>query len=239
MGTRNLKHLTKSIYLIAIIGATLTGNAFANKGDKNFVTGKVIYSDNQCPVTEGNIKVFNSSESGSQEAILEITNIQSNGEFKISSHSIELMDGIKIMAYPNDADNPTIFFEPQILDINKALKNSNDQYSLIIQVQRVKSNSTKSIKNKASENAGLLKQNFPNPFNPTTVISFDLQFTSKVTLKVYNMSGEAVSTILDNKTMDKGMNEIVFNASDLPSGIYVYSLKTGSYSENKKIILLK
>jgi len=88
-----------------------------------------------------------------------------------------------------------------------------------------------------------LLQNYPNPFNPTTTISFtipnvvDAKFAS-TTLKVFDILGREITTIVnDNKTA--GTYKIIFNASDLPSGVYFYQLKSNNYLETKKMILMK
>jgi hypothetical protein len=83
-----------------------------------------------------------------------------------------------------------------------------------------------------------LGQNYPNPFNPTTKINFTIPESGNVTLKIYNSLGEEVS-ILMNGELKAGTYEANFNASNLSSGIYFYSLRTGNFSETKKMLLLK
>ena len=65
-----------------------------------------------------------------------------------------------------------------------------------------------------------LYQNYPNPFNPSTTIQFGIPNPSVVTVKIYNILGQEVATLLDNTTMDEGMQSLNFNASDLASGVY-------------------
>jgi len=83
-----------------------------------------------------------------------------------------------------------------------------------------------------------LYQNYPNPFNPSTTIKFSLPADSKVNINVYNSLGQLVE-ILEDKEMESGYHEINFDASKLPSGIYFYQLKTGSFTQTKKMILIK
>ncbi len=88
-----------------------------------------------------------------------------------------------------------------------------------------------------------LHQNHPNPFNPTTTISFDLVNTGKITLNVYNIKGELVRT-LASENYPAGQNSILWNGEDnngssVSSGIYFYSLKAGDHEETKKMILMK
>ncbi|MCH8032515.1 MAG: T9SS type A sorting domain-containing protein [Bacteroidetes bacterium] len=83
-----------------------------------------------------------------------------------------------------------------------------------------------------------LFQNYPNPFNPTTTINFtisDLRFTI---LKVYDILGTEITTLV-NEEKPAGNYEVEFDASSLPSGVYFYQLKAGSSIETKKMILLK
>jgi len=84
----------------------------------------------------------------------------------------------------------------------------------------------------------LLSQNYPNPFNPSTVITYQLPVSSGVTLKVYDVLGNEVATLVDEEK-SAGSYEVNFNASILSSGIYFYKLQAGSFSETKKLILLK
>ena len=83
-----------------------------------------------------------------------------------------------------------------------------------------------------------LNQNYPNPFNPATTISFSIPVQEKVSLKVYNILGMEVSTLL-NKVQTAGNYSIRFDAKNLSSGIYFYELKTGNFRDVRKMILLK
>lgn len=89
----------------------------------------------------------------------------------------------------------------------------------------------------------VLIQNYPNPFNPSTMISFNLVVDSKVSLKIYNLLGQEVSTLL-NQNLTAGLHEINFDATGLNSGIYFYQLEAlgvdgKSFSSVKKMILSK
>jgi hypothetical protein len=83
-----------------------------------------------------------------------------------------------------------------------------------------------------------LKQNFPNPFNPTTKVRFNLPKTAFVTIKVYDILGREVSTIV-NEELHAGEYEASYDAGSLSSGIYYYRLDAGDYSGVKKMILIK
>jgi hypothetical protein len=83
-----------------------------------------------------------------------------------------------------------------------------------------------------------LHQNFPNPFNPTTNILFSLPREEKVLLRVFNVLGKEVRTIL-NEVKPAGTHLVTFESKSLASGVYFYSIEAGSFSSTKKFILLK
>ena len=83
-----------------------------------------------------------------------------------------------------------------------------------------------------------LEQNFPNPFNPHTRIDYTIPNSGLVTLKVYNLLGQEVSTLL-NENKSAGNYTVVFNGNNLTSGIYFYQIKSGNYTETKKMLLVK
>jgi hypothetical protein len=84
----------------------------------------------------------------------------------------------------------------------------------------------------------ILSQNYPNPFNPTTKIEFSVPTSSQVSLKVYDLLGREVSTLV-NEYKIAGNYEVVFNASNLPSGMYIYRLQGEKITLSKKMILIK
>ncbi len=83
-----------------------------------------------------------------------------------------------------------------------------------------------------------IEQNYPNPFNPSTKIVYSIPRASNVTLKVFNVLGQQVKTLV-NQTQGQGTYTVTFNAPSLPSGIYFYSIEAGDYTQVKKMILLK
>ena len=83
-----------------------------------------------------------------------------------------------------------------------------------------------------------LYQNFPNPFNPGTIIKYQLPEFSKIQLTVYNVLGRKVKTLV-NEERPAGLYEVEFDATNLPSGIYFYKIIAGRYSQTRKMIFLK
>ena len=83
-----------------------------------------------------------------------------------------------------------------------------------------------------------LLQNYPNPFNPSTIIRFYLPSFEYVTVKVFNIAGEEIETLMQGE-VPAGQHEIYWSASHLSSGVYIYSLQAGKFRESKKMILQK
>ena len=83
-----------------------------------------------------------------------------------------------------------------------------------------------------------LAQNFPNPFNPSTMITYTLPSESKVVLKVYDQLGKEIATLV-NEQLAAGSYTSSFNAANLPSGLYFYTLKSASFTQTRKMLLLK
>jgi len=96
------------------------------------------------------------------------------------------------------------------------------------------------IKNRyqSSTKGVTLDQNYPNPFNPTTTIEFDLQKTSEVSLKVFNILGEEVETLVSDR-LSAGSYSYDWDARNLASGVYLYRLQASDYIETKKMVVMK
>ena len=83
-----------------------------------------------------------------------------------------------------------------------------------------------------------LEQNFPNPFNSMTNIKYTIPQSGSVTLIVYDLLGREVTTLLD-RYQQAGSYDVIFQADELPSGIYFYTITSGNFIDTKKLILLK
>jgi len=88
-------------------------------------------------------------------------------------------------------------------------------------------------------NGFVLEQNYPNPFNPTTTIKFALIEEENTTLKVYDVLGNEIITLFDDKTEAGKVYEVEFKADNLSSGIYFYQLVSKNRVENRKMLLIK
>ena len=83
-----------------------------------------------------------------------------------------------------------------------------------------------------------MAQNYPNPFNPSTTIKFSIPSESHVILKIYDMLGREVRTLLNEEKVP-GNYSVNFIAGNLPSGVYLYKLTAGNYTDVKKLVLIK
>jgi hypothetical protein len=100
------------------------------------------------------------------------------------------------------------------------------------------SGSVENHENKTAPAHFVLSQNYPNPFNPTTTIPFQLLEQSHVRLSLSNVLGEEIRVIADGE-FDAGQHEVVFDAGNLPAGIYFYKMETEKYTDVKKLAIVK
>ncbi len=84
----------------------------------------------------------------------------------------------------------------------------------------------------------VLEQNYPNPFNPSTTITYSLPHRSHVSLSVFNTLGERVAPLLDRE-VEAGFHEVKFNASALPSGVYIYRMKAGDNVQTRRLVFVR
>ena len=84
-----------------------------------------------------------------------------------------------------------------------------------------------------------LLSNYPNPFNPSTMIRYQLGQSTRVTLEVFDVTGRKMATLAQNQLQPQGTHEALFDASGLPSGLYLARLSAGAFSATQKLILAK
>jgi len=188
------------------------------------------------PGTKGNkinLTMVNMSETNSLENI-RIKPVDFPGDiivFKTKNQLIKLIDAKK---------ESEVVFQ---FDINRnAPVNTKDTLRFSITGNNNVSAQKEIILNFTAPKEYRLEQNYPNPFNPSTKIQYQLPFNSKVTLKIYDILGEEVQTLV-NEVQDAGFKEVLFNGSNYASGIYIYRItasnKGNTFSSVKKMVMVK
>jgi len=95
-----------------------------------------------------------------------------------------------------------------------------------------------SVRKEELANEFSLQQNYPNPFNPSTTIQYSVPQLSDVSIKVYDVLGKEVANLVDAQ-QTQGVYEVAFDASNLASGMYIYTIKAGNFTSSKKMLLMK
>ena len=151
------------------------------------------------------------------------------GNGKLGDLGIWQMNGDTLLVKATGGDTTTF---PTSFGTETKYPSVATSYAKVKQTTGVKGN-----QNTAAKGFALL-QNYPNPFNPSTVIGYQLSTVSNVTLKIYDVLGREVKILVDER-QPAGTHSATFNAASLPSGVYFYRLQAGSFSETKKLLLLK
>jgi len=140
--------------------------------------------------------------------------------------------------YPVIQTNPLIFTLHYVLQADSLEANPNP---LLLGAQYYHAsftNNPPSVEDEILMNGFLLRQNFPNPFNPVTHIQYVIGSIQLVSLKVYNVLGTEVATLV-NEEKPAGTYEVQFEATEIPSGVYFYKMQAGMFTQTRKMILLK
>ncbi|MFA8342886.1 MAG: DUF1566 domain-containing protein [Rhodothermaceae bacterium] len=111
-------------------------------------------------------------------------------------------------------------------------------YNYVRLVRNVENGTTSVDENSITPENYKLDQNYPNPFNPSTKISFSLPEETRVSLKIFNLIGEVVKVLVDEE-LPAGQHTYQFDASDMMSGVYFYTIVTSEFTQTRKMILLK
>ena len=150
--------------------------------------------------------------------------------------------GVYDLPSKNSMDLPDENGAPMVAPVDVALNyNAGVAYVVDLYAEKVFvfNNTTVSVDdNKLTVTDFQLEQNFPNPFNPSTIIKFSLSKTNNVKLVVSDMLGREVATLID-ETKSAGNHSVTFNAANLSSGVYLYSLISGDQKITKKMLLMK
>ncbi|MDR3665999.1 MAG: PQQ-binding-like beta-propeller repeat protein [Ignavibacteriaceae bacterium] len=138
-----------------------------------------------------------------------------SGIFEYDSCPAIGSDGTLYIGYHNDG---SVFCTQNLIAIKDSVTSINDAVENIKEFQ--------------------LQQNYPNPFNPTTLIKYQIPKSGLVSLKIYDILGNEVVTLV-NENKEQGFYTVTFDASKLSSGVYIYQLKSNDYSASKKMVLVK
>jgi hypothetical protein len=150
--------------------------------------------------------------------------------FKTVGNKMQLSEGGVTGESGNDSDGDGVLFIPEQTENLPPVFASEASYNL---------SKVTSVENELGViNSFELSQNYPNPFNPSTIISFQIPTDNFVSLKVYNILGAEVATLV-NENKPAGSYNINFDASNLSAGIYLYKIKAGNFTAVKKLTFIK
>lgn len=175
-----------------------------------------VSNTNAAPVSCANVKIMLSTDGGNTFPTELLASTENDGSAEVTLPNIENTQArIKVEAIDN------IFFD---------ISNANFTITSSIGINNNQTGTPVEFS---------LSQNFPNPFNPVTILSFGLPKKSAVTLKVYDVLGRETATLINNELRTEGFYNVEFDASMLPSGIYYYRIEAGNFTATKKMILIK
>ena len=176
-----------------------------------------------------------------------ITN-NSNKELQLTSYysrssMFSVVDNFPITLQPYQNKILQIQFSPDSIgifsdDIHLRMQKENEMIAQVINVLGYSVTPDSVELNNNNPNKFSLSQNYPNPFNPTTSIQYTISSPQFVTIKVYDVLGREIATLI-NEEKPAGNYEVEFNAVNLPSGICFYRIQAGSYINTKKMVLLR
>ena len=190
------------------------------------------------------IGIFNSNGSNGmmQSSCGGMMSFGSNGNFQFHFNDKQIQayhidkNSLRVKYWNNQTNQWTIISNAVINTSTNTITFSNSQ---IASYYILTSDNVTAVENNESVPTGYsLEQNYPNPFNPSTKIAYSLPTSKLVTLKVYDILGKEITTLI-NKEQSAGKYEINFDGSKLASGIYLIKLQAGEFIETKKMILAK
>ena len=183
---------------------------------------------------------------GSNEtSLLHITNSTSTLRYDLSSDVVWISFS-STSGSINAGDTVSIAIYYDVINLQNGINNANiyigdPHHGPVIIPVEVYVQSTTDVKEEYSPNSPSsfsLMQNYPNPFNPSTKINYSLSETQKVVIKVYNILGNEIMTLVDGEK-SKGSYSLNLDLSDYASGVYLYAIKTPQYYKTRKMILTK
>lgn len=200
-------------------------------------TGGIILATNN-----GGIPVelvsFTASQSNDQIQLSWITATELNNQgFEIERKTTESWEKIGFV----DGNGTTTEMQYYSFTDNSGLVNN--VYKIYYRLKQIDFDGTYEYSNEVTielsqPDSYLLNQNYPNPFNPSTIISWQLPESKFVTLKIYDVLGNEVASLI-NEEKPAGNFEVEFDSNGLPSGIYLYTIQAGNFTDSRKMIILK
>ncbi|MBN1294497.1 MAG: T9SS type A sorting domain-containing protein [Candidatus Latescibacteria bacterium] len=177
---------------------------------------------------------WNVPEQGADHYRLEITRNELNN--KSASESVCYVY-TKSNNYQMEIENDAIYsIRTQSVDAYGVFSNFSEETTFVINTDGITSKIVSLNDTLPMEFS--VAQNYPNPFNPVTTISYTLPKNMNVKLTIYNITGQKV-TELQSGLFEAGVHNVVWDASDMPSGTYFYTINTNEYSQSNKMLLLK
>lgn len=224
------------------------GGLFCNQGGTVTGPGRIIYESGnyyQCPATAEFSISGGANISLESNAVLEIPD-NTTLIFKDNNSSLSMSENSKLLLGKNSR---VVFEKGSRLISNDEEYNFNSTRSFSSSVNENNMIDHKTLSGKLSENISVnsygssgkifsLNQNIPNPFNPTTKINYQIPKDNFVTLKIFDVSGKEVETVV-NDFQTSGNYNITFDGSRLSSGIYYYKIVSGDFVSVRKMILIK
>ncbi|MBL8006176.1 MAG: T9SS type A sorting domain-containing protein [Ignavibacteria bacterium] len=212
-------------------------------GAQGSLRNNIVWGNTSITVTQISGSSLSVTYSDVQNGYAGAGNINLNPSFdstnyylSISSPCIDKGDSSTAYNDPPEQGNPTAAKWPSRGSIRNDMGAYGGPGSRVIANTTVSAGSNSELI--IQDNGFILYQNYPNPFNPSTKINFELNFSGFVTLKVFDVTGIEVA-VLVNEKINPGNHSVVFNAVELPGGVYFYKLETGNFSESRKMLLIK
>jgi hypothetical protein len=228
----------------------VTSSGTGSAGSKLVIINNKQWKGNYISAGIGNIHIFIKNE-GSSALQMRIVILSATGSCSsVNPISVPISSGWIAVNFPVSATaltggtvNTILTNVTEIRLLHRSTPGTTgDPISAQLGIDNITATSTPTnVDNNPSEAplAFHLYQNYPNPFNPTTMINYELPIKSFVAIKVYNILGKEVATLVNAEMQAEGMHSVQFNASGLSSGIYFYHLDAGNNTKVKQLVFLK
>ena len=208
--------------------------------DSQWLTTDGCHSEPPADISLSNDSILENQPAGTQVGFFKTIDLDSDEHDYVLVSGSDDVDNVKFRIKGNKLLSTVVFDdrEQKTCSIRvQSIDDSNESVDKVFKINILKDTSTKVDESIDAACAFDVQQNYPNPFNPTTVIEYSLPHDGHVLLKIYDMLGKEVATLINEK-QPKGDHCIEFNASVLSSGMYFYQIQSGGLAETKKMIVL-